>query len=392
MASCIFVGAVGISLGLILHSLAHHRPETTCILSPIATLLPHLSKDEIAKLPYPPDILPGGRDVKTPYGHMHVFEWGPENGEKVLLLHGISTPCLALAGLAEALVSKGYRVMLFDFFGRGYSDAPADLPYDMRLYTTQILLALASSGIPWAGDDGFHLMGYSLGGGVAVGFAGYFPRMVRSLVLVAGGGLIRHEHVSLQSRVLYSTGIFPERLLQKLVQRRLTPSRAANEEEIAVEVMDAERGVRNRRHKNSDASGGDSFDNAVLSSRRPGITVSAVMKWQLTHHRGFIPAFMSSIRYAPIYEQRQDWEALGTILAERRATGGALPGLREGRVLFVLGRDDPVILNEELLHDATAALGEDGMEAVLLECGHEIGMTKGESIAGLAVDFWTGEL
>lgn len=391
MATCIAVGAVGLSFGLVLRSLAHHRPGTRCIRSPATTLIPYLSKGEVAKLPYPPDILPGARDVRTPYGHIRVFEWGPEDGEKVLLLHGISTPCLALASLAEELVSKGYRVILFDFFGRGYSDAPVDLPYDIRLYTAQILLVLASSSLPWTGDDGFHLIGYSLGGGVAVSFASYFPCMVRSLVLVAGGGLIRHEHVSWQSRVLYSTGLFPEFLLQKLVRRRLTPNRAANEEDMAVEVVDAQRAAK-KGHKNSDASGGDSFDNAVLSTRRPGITVSAVMKWQLTYHGGFIPAFMSSIRYAPIYGQLHDWEALGTVLAERRVAGGTLPGLKNGIVLFILGKDDPVILKEELLHDATVVLGEDAIEAVSLECGHEIGMTKGESIARLAADFWAGEL
>lgn len=63
--------------------------------------------------PYPPDIFPGGRDVDTPYGTIKVFEWGPQDGEKVLLMHGIGTPCVALGDMAKHLVSKGYRVMLF---------------------------------------------------------------------------------------------------------------------------------------------------------------------------------------------------------------------------------------------------------------------------------------
>ncbi|KAK1758641.1 hypothetical protein QBC47DRAFT_358472 [Echria macrotheca] len=377
-ASYIALGAIGLSVGLTLRSLAHHRPKTKLIKSPVSTQLPHLSEADLAELPYPSDILPGARDVDTPYGHIRVFEWGPAEGEKVLLMHGISTPCIALGHLAEELVSRGCRVMLFDFFGRGLSDAPVDLPYDIRLYTSQILLVLSSSALPWTGSDGFHLVGYSLGGGVAVSFARYFPHMVRSLVLVAGGGLIRHEHVSWQSKVLYSTGLFPEWVLERLVRRRLTPQRAANEENMAAEAVDTK---QLRRQKNSDASGGDSYDKAVLSTRKPGITVAAVMKWQLTHHEGFIPAFVSSIRYAPIYEQREDWQVLGKVLAERREAQGTVPGMRSGRVLMVLGDTDPVIVREELLHDATGLLGEDAIEAVSLDCGHEIVMTRGETVA-----------
>lgn len=83
------------------------------LLSPRTTLLPKLSSDEAAALPYPPDVLPGARDVETPYGSLRVYEWGPIEGDKVLLVHGISTPCVALAPLAEELVKRGRRVMLF---------------------------------------------------------------------------------------------------------------------------------------------------------------------------------------------------------------------------------------------------------------------------------------
>lgn len=72
-----------------------------------------LSRREKEKLPYPPDALPGARDVDSPYGSFRVYEWGPENGPRVLLIHGISTPSIALAGLASNLVEKGCRVMLF---------------------------------------------------------------------------------------------------------------------------------------------------------------------------------------------------------------------------------------------------------------------------------------
>lgn len=47
------------------------------------------------------------------YGSIRVYEFGPEDGEKVLLVHGISTPCITLSHIAHGLVARGCRVMLF---------------------------------------------------------------------------------------------------------------------------------------------------------------------------------------------------------------------------------------------------------------------------------------
>ncbi|KAH6628371.1 hypothetical protein F5144DRAFT_578815, partial [Chaetomium tenue] len=242
------------------------------------------------------------------------------------------------------------------------------------------------------------LVGYSLGGGLAVAFARYFAGVLRSLVLVAGCGLVREEHVSWKSRLLYSTGVFPEGVLQWFIRRRLMPRRekggAVTETKMAAEVVEVKDGD-GEWQKNSDASGGQSFDNAVLLARRPEHTVSTVMEWQLRHHQGFIPAFVSSIRYAPIYGQKEDWYALGQLLAVRRErsewddTTDELPGLRGGKILLVLGSSDPVIVKEELLHDATAVLGEDGFEAVVLNAGHELVMTKSDEVAAVLVNFWS---
>ncbi len=62
---------------------------------------------------YPIDAFPGARQFKTVYGVIHIFEWGPDHGEKVLLVHGLGTPCVALGDMAKELVTKGYRVMIY---------------------------------------------------------------------------------------------------------------------------------------------------------------------------------------------------------------------------------------------------------------------------------------
>ncbi|KAH6660620.1 Alpha/Beta hydrolase protein [Truncatella angustata] len=364
-------------------------PNSRVVALGAAGKLAHLSKDEIRNLPYPPDVLPGGRDVATPYGSIRVFEWGHEDGEKVLFLHGISTPVIALGDLAHELAGKGYRVMLFDLFGRGYSDAPVDLPHDARLYTTQILLVLASS--PLTGWGSFHLVGYSLGGCLAASFARYFPHRLRSLVLVAGSGLIRPRHVGWQSRLLYSrSGLLPEPLVRWLVRRRIRPA-AADEPSLAggpADIVAAESSGTTAQGSggNGDASGGRGFDSASISKDRPHVSVSHVVRWQIDHHEGFIGAFLSTIRYAPIYAPQGDWEVLAHILAERRGADKKMEtrprGLEAGRVLMILGKDDPVVVPSETIGDAEAVLGSDGVEAVVLDAGHEVNIKCSSEVCG----------
>ena len=86
-------------------------PQT--IPSPSKTLLSQITPTQASKLAYSPNLLPGARDVDTPYGSMRVYEWGSESGRKVILIHGDTTPGPMLLPIAEALVGKGCRVMIF---------------------------------------------------------------------------------------------------------------------------------------------------------------------------------------------------------------------------------------------------------------------------------------
>lgn len=108
-------GAASLGLFLITRSVqgqGKRNPLEHVIPSPLRSLS-QLSTTEVGGLPYPPDLFPGARDVDTPYGSIRVYEWGPEDGRKVLLVHGISTPCMSLGIVAEKLVESGCRVMMF---------------------------------------------------------------------------------------------------------------------------------------------------------------------------------------------------------------------------------------------------------------------------------------
>lgn len=110
-----------------------------------------------------------------------------------------------------------------DFWGHGYTDSCTDLSHDIRLYTSQILLAVTSSHLPWTGVAGFGLIGCSRSGAIAAEFAGYFPNMVNSLDLLAPAGLVRKERLTTQMRLLeIGPFLLPSSILGKLVMKRLS--------------------------------------------------------------------------------------------------------------------------------------------------------------------------
>ncbi|KAJ7784962.1 hypothetical protein DFH07DRAFT_763579 [Mycena maculata] len=65
---------------------------------------------------------------------------GPKSGKKITLNHGLSIPAICYAKIVPMLVDAGYYVLLYDLYTRGYSDAPQGIPYDAKLYATQLAL------------------------------------------------------------------------------------------------------------------------------------------------------------------------------------------------------------------------------------------------------------
>lgn len=59
--------------------------------------------------------------------------------------------------VAPSLASNGYRVLLYDLYGRGYSDAPRTT-YDTTLYTTQLALLMQHVGWNRAGVVGVSMV------------------------------------------------------------------------------------------------------------------------------------------------------------------------------------------------------------------------------------------
>jgi hypothetical protein len=134
--SAVATGAAFFVAGFLVRGFFNRRLRRAVVRSPRTRLLDNLSQDELARLPYPLDSLPGARDVQSPAGSIRVYEFGPEDGRKVLLIHGVSTPCLALGGVAHGLAEKGCRVMLFDLYDKVLL-CLAHIPYTHLLITNQ---------------------------------------------------------------------------------------------------------------------------------------------------------------------------------------------------------------------------------------------------------------
>jgi pimeloyl-ACP methyl ester carboxylesterase len=350
----------------------------------------------VANHPYHHEAIPGGRDVDTPHGRTRVYEWGPEQGRKVLFVHGISTPCISLAALAARLARQGCRVMLFDLYGRGYSDTPDPRVYrqDIGLYSAQILSALATSRVDWMA--GFTLVGYSLGGGIAASFTYHYPALVDSLVLIAPSGVMRRSRISWSSIILYG-GYLPDWLVFPLVAYRIrggfdapklrAPKIAAGRKTL--DVADAAR---------EEVPGGQIYDDfaenkAVLFENRPPLDLNASVVWQASSHPGFVPAFVSSLQYAPIHHELEKWRVIGTRCESQRAEEDQTAetrGLLEGKVLVLLGAQDKVTLADETIEDATAAFGQGNVTIQVLDGGHDLPSADSDACMQAIMEHWEG--
>jgi 4,5:9,10-diseco-3-hydroxy-5,9,17-trioxoandrosta-1(10),2-diene-4-oate hydrolase len=122
--------------------------------------------------------LPNGRRI-----HFHDLGKGPV----VVFLHGSGNGACGYSnfkGNYPELVKAGYRVIVPDLIGFGYSDKPADVEYPLPFFIECVKQLLDHVGV-----QKYTLIGNSLGGAVALGFALAYPQNVERLVLMAPGGL-----------------------------------------------------------------------------------------------------------------------------------------------------------------------------------------------------------
>jgi pimeloyl-ACP methyl ester carboxylesterase len=130
-----------------------------------------LSETDRASLP--------GAFVRLSLGFTHYELSGPEEGQPLVLVPGLSVPYSTWDRNAPALASAGYRVLRYEHYGRGYSDRPR-VAYDLDLFTGQLAELLPALGMRGPA----FLVGLSMGGPVAAAAAARHPGLASGLALV----------------------------------------------------------------------------------------------------------------------------------------------------------------------------------------------------------------
>jgi 4,5:9,10-diseco-3-hydroxy-5,9,17-trioxoandrosta-1(10),2-diene-4-oate hydrolase len=130
--------------------------------------------------------VPEGKYARLANGYrIHYLDEG--QGPVVVFLHGSGQGACGYSnfkGNFPALVAAGYRAILPDLIGFGYSDKPADVEYPLSFFVACVQQTLAAIGV-----EKYTVVGNSLGGAIALGLALEHPRSVERLVLMAPGGL-----------------------------------------------------------------------------------------------------------------------------------------------------------------------------------------------------------
>lgn len=130
--------------------------------------------------------LPEGKYAELANGHtIHYLDQG--SGPVVVFLHGSGSGASGHSNFKfnyPFLADNGYRVIVPDLIGYGYSDKPDDVEYHIDFFVECVKQTLDSIGI-----DKVTLIGNSLGGAIAIRYALTYPGQVEKLNLMAPGGI-----------------------------------------------------------------------------------------------------------------------------------------------------------------------------------------------------------
>jgi len=137
-------------------------------------------------------LLPEGKYADCANGYrIHYLDEG--QGEAVVFLHGSGPGASGhsnFKGNYPFLVEAGYRCIVPDHVGYGFSDKPDDRDHPLEFFVECIVQTLDAAGVGRC-----TLVGNSLGGAVALGLALDYPERVDKLILMAPGGLSElHEY------------------------------------------------------------------------------------------------------------------------------------------------------------------------------------------------------
>lgn len=121
-----------------------------------------------------------GRFIRLPEGLVHYRLSGPDTARLLVLIHGGGSSGMEVWKYnVPFLLSKGYRVLTYDLYGRGYSDRP-EATYDLSLYRRQLNSLLDTLGI----HQPFDMIAMSMGAAIGLDYAATHASQVKQIILL----------------------------------------------------------------------------------------------------------------------------------------------------------------------------------------------------------------
>ena len=180
---------------------------------------------------------------------MHYHDAGSGERGAVLFVHGSGPGASGWSnfkGNYPFLAEHGYRTIVPDTMGYGYSTKPADGAFSLSDVAAQYRGLLESLSV-----DRVAVIGNSQGGAIAITMALEYPELVDRLVLMAPGGLetretyMAMEGIKAMIRVLYKEGISKETM------RKVFSLQLHDASKITDEVIEERYQIAMTQHKDN---------------------------------------------------------------------------------------------------------------------------------------------
>lgn len=232
-------------------------------------------------------------------------------------------------------------------YGRGLSDG-TKAKHDAKLYTDQAKEVLEAFG--WTKD--ITVVGYSMGGGIAVHLNKAYPDLIKNLVLLAPAGMIRHRTLGLEKFVVFT--ILPTRAQRYFIRKSFQQGIDKIESQTPQ--------VQGRADVLEEAV--DVLQEAVTSLEE---SVCHSRIWFEKNHNGFAKAIKASVLEAPLCRQNEAWEKLKE---------------RKGTTMVILGSEDDKVEELEFRKDVNKLNGvADHLHLKTLEgTDHHFPMTDADKV------------
>ncbi|KAG8533547.1 uncharacterized protein KY384_001287 [Bacidia gigantensis] len=294
----------------------------------------------------------------------------PSDTDKLIEIARYATQAIGAAAIGLIAINQLRKLLPSrHLWGRGYSSSPLHATHNAHLFHLQILYAITSSSIPWTGKSlgGFALLGFSLGGGIAMSFTAAFPELIDSMILLGPAGILRILPGDYLAPIFKYHAFAPA----WYVRRRAGLTLGVNVNGTAQESdLKGEMGVDVPSTKEETSVGKLDFP--------------AMAQWQFDNHHGCVHSWLDTLNNAPVMHQHAEWEK---VIARLGASESGI-----SKLLVIFGEDDQVVNRSEVGVEMAEMFTRQGKREKLdirtVPGDHGFPVTQADAVVEHIADFW----